>query len=520
MRKPCTGTTLAAGSYVVTAVAIDIAGNTSNPSQPATVVINVNPGAAVTVTGISPDTGVSSTGNITNAQKLTFSGTATTSGVVQVYVDGQSIGTVTTGPNGAWSLADNQQLSPGTHTVTATVTNGGNTSALSAPLSVVIDVTTPRAPVLNDVSPDTGASSTDGITNAKNPTFSGTAQPNTIITLYSNGSTQSFGTTTTNASGAWSYTVPNGGWNDGTYSVTATATEIAGNVSQSSQALKVVIDAQTPQQPSINGISPDTGTSGDGITTARNLIFSGTAPAGTTVWVFLSGGFVGTTSAGGNGAWTFNNTAMTLANGTYAITAQDVDIAGNVSNLSQAYNVTVETVQTPTIAGVTLNTNQQSGQQSLNVIGTSAPQTSVQVYLNGAYLGTVNANGQGQWQWTYTYIPSSTTVNNGVYNFSAIGVDQSLNVSAPSPNFQLLVGGALTASTPVYSSGTLSGSATPGSLVTIVDGDIILGVVMANASGNWQFTPTLSSGSHSIMAEASNGGGLTSVLSSALNFNV
>ena len=99
-------------------------------------------------------------------------------------------------------------------------------------------------------------------------------------------------------------------------------------------------------------------------------------------------------------------------------------------------------------------------------------------------------------------------------------MDASGNVSAPTPTFQLQVGGSETASTPQYASGVLSGQATPGSLVTIVDGDVVLGVVVANSSGDWQFTPTLSKGKHSIMAEATNSAGDTSLLSGALNLNV
>ena len=48
--------------------------------------------------------------------------------------------------------------------------------------------------------------------------------------------------------------------------------------------------------------------------------------------------------AGSNGAWTFDNTAMTLPDGNYAITAVAVDVAGNISSPSGAYNVTIETV--------------------------------------------------------------------------------------------------------------------------------------------------------------------------------
>src|SRR5205085_8365905 len=134
-----------------------------------------------------------------------------------------------------------------------------------------------------------------------------------------------------------------------------------------------------------------------------------------------------------------------------------------------------------------------------------------QVFLNGTLLATVDANGEGAW--SYRYRPSSKTVASGIYGFSATAMNRSGNVSAPSPAFQLQVGGGPTADPPQYASGTLSGQATPGSLVTIVDGEVILGVAMTESSGNWQFTPTLSKGYHSIMVEATDGSGATSVLS-------
>src|ERR1700722_5613051 len=62
----------------------------------------------------------------------------------------------------------------------------------------------PAAPVLNAVSPDTGSSSTDQITNSQNLHISGTAVPGVTVTLWSAG--VQLGTTTANAmTGAWSY---------------------------------------------------------------------------------------------------------------------------------------------------------------------------------------------------------------------------------------------------------------------------------------------------------------------------
>ena len=218
--------------------------------------------------------------------------------------------------------------------------------------------------------------------------------------------------------------------------------------------------------------------------------------------------------AGSNGAWTFDNTAMTLPDGSYAIVAVAMDVAGNVSSPTGAYNVTIETVGSPTIAGVSLITGNQ---QSLSIVGTAPANDQVQVDLGGTLLGTVEANGQGSW--SYTYAPTSSTVPSGTYDFSAVAIDQWGNASAMSPTFQLQVGGGPTAGTPQYASGVLSGQATPGSLVSIVDGNVVIGIVMASASGAWQFTPTLARGKHTIMADAADGSGNTSLLSGALTVN-
>jgi hypothetical protein len=289
--------------------------------------------------------------------------------------------------------------------------------------------------------------------------------------------------------------------------------------------MTIVVDTVPPPAPANIAISTQTGTSST-VTTAHNLTISGSAQASNLVTVMLNGAVLGTTMAGSNGAWIYNNTAMTLANGTYAITAQAEDIAGNISPVSSTFNATIETVNSPAIAGVSLTTTRVGllsllglgrTQQSLSIIGTAPPNDNVQVYFDGTLVGTASANGQGNW--SYNYVPSSAAVPNGTYSFSAVAADLSGNLSASSPTFQLQVGGSLSANTPQYSSGTLSGQATPGSLVTIVDGNVVIGVVTANASGDWQFTPDLSKGENSIMVAATNGEGDVSLLSAALNLD-
>jgi hypothetical protein len=532
------------------------------------------------IAGITPDNGVSSADGITNSPFISLFGSAPSNDVITVFENGTEIGKTIALLSDTWTYSNTAtKLSDGTYNFTAVATDpSGFSTPLSAPYQVIIDTHVPNPPAMNDISPDTGVSSTDGVTDVNTPTFSGTTEPFAVVDLYSNGSTIPFGATEADVTGSWSFTIGQPGQvtypgalssilspvfgalegitsdlglgsllgpllgtvqgvtsgsapaavlADGTYNVTATAMDIAGTTSPQSSTLKVVIDTQAPSAPVVTGTSTVTVNSSIGGTaTAQDLTITGTAQAGTMVAVMLDGVVFGNTIAGANGAWSYSP-ATTLPNGNYAITAQATDVAGNVSPVSASLNTTIETVNSPVIAGVSLATTSAGllgllglgkSQQSLSVIGTAPPNDSVQVYLGGNLLGTATANGQGNW--SYSYVPSSSTVPNGIYAFSAVATDGSGNVSATSPTFQLQVGGSETASTPQYASGTLSGRATPGSLVTIVDGDIVLGVVVVNASGTWQFTPTLSKGKHSIMVEATNSAGDTSLLSGALNLNV
>jgi len=98
----------------------------------------------------------------------------------------------------------------------------------------------PSKPDLVDES-DRGSSNTDDITNDSTPTFVGTAQPDSTVELFANGS--SLGTTQADATGAWSLTTT---LTQGVHTITATATDVAGNVSDPSLPLTVTIDITGP----------------------------------------------------------------------------------------------------------------------------------------------------------------------------------------------------------------------------------------------------------------------------------
>ena len=87
----------------------------------------------------------------------------------------------------------------------------------------------------------------DGITNDNTLTLSGTAEANATVKVF-DGATL-LGSVAANASGAWSYTTA--ALANGSHSLTATATDAAGNTGAASGALSVTIDTVAPAAPTI-----------------------------------------------------------------------------------------------------------------------------------------------------------------------------------------------------------------------------------------------------------------------------
>ena len=136
---------------------------------------------------------------------------------------------------------------------------------------------------------------------------------------------------------------------DGAHSLTAMATDVAGNVSAASAALSVTVDTATAQPTIDLDALSDTGSSdSDNLTKDNTPSLSGTAEAGSTVEIFDGTTSLGTVTANGSGAWSFTST--TLADGVHSLTAVATDVAGNVSAASAALSVTVDTATAqPTI---------------------------------------------------------------------------------------------------------------------------------------------------------------------------
>ena len=342
-------------------------------------------GDGATITGIEQDTGRSDRDGITKDNDLDVLGTADPGAVVELLLDGDSQGSTSADPiTGDWTF----NLAPqadGTYRLTALQTNPAtNISTLSAPFDVTID-TTIAAPLITGIDQDTGASSTDGITMDQTLLLSGTADPDTTLTL-SEAALGVLGTTTSSASGQWTFDFTATTLPRGDYQFTAVAEDIAGNVSARGPPFDVTVDTAIAA-PVILGIEQDTGSSGsDGITADPTIVVTGTADAASTVTLTesLAGlGVLGTAVADSLGGWRFDFTGTTLADGNYRFSAAAEDLAGNISVPSAPFDVAIDSVAPPLIlaldpasdtppAGDGLTTD-----PSVHLIGTTEPDTQV-----------------------------------------------------------------------------------------------------------------------------------------------
>lgn len=227
---------------------------------------------------------------------------------------------------------------------------GGYTSGQS----YTLDHTAPSAPSAPDLnfSSDTGASATDNITSITSPTVTGTAEAGATVTLYDTDGMTVLGTATTDGSGNWSIT--SSPLASGTHTLSAKATDAAGNVSSASAGLTVTVDANPPIKPAapVLATASDMGQSNsDGITNLTSLTLQGAAgsvEANATVHArsSLDGGLTNTV-ANADGSWSLNVTG--LAQGTHQLQINATDAAGNTSTYSDASTVVIDTTA-PTLA--------------------------------------------------------------------------------------------------------------------------------------------------------------------------
>ncbi|MBG4766872.1 BapA prefix-like domain-containing protein, partial [Pseudomonas aeruginosa] len=237
--------------------------------------------------------------------------------------------------------------------------------------------------------------------------------------------------------------------------VTVIVTDPAGNSS-------TPVTAEAPDFPDAPQVNASNGS-----------VLSGTAEAGVTIVITDGNGNpIGQTSTDANGNWSFTPGSQ-LPDGT-VVNVVARDAAGNSS---PATSITVD--------GVAPSAPVVEPSNGSELSGTAEPGSSVTLTDgNGNPLGQTTADANGNWSFTpSTPLPDGTVVN-------VVARDAAGNSSPPAS----VTVDAVAPATPTVdpSNGTtLSGTAEPGSSVTLTDGNgNPIGQVTADGSGNWTFTPS------------------------------
>ncbi|PRV96524.1 BapA/Bap/LapF family large adhesin [Acinetobacter sp. AR_0276] len=361
----------------VTATATDPAGN---PSLPGTGVVDaVAPTVAVT-TALTNDSTPALTGTVNDPTAK-----------VVVTVDGVDYPAVNNG-DGTWTLADNTLpvLTDGPHTVTVTATDpAGNVGTGNA--VVTVDTTAPSAPVLDPI-------------NATNP-VTGTAEPGSTVTVsFPDGTTA---TVVAGPDGKW--TVPNPGDLTDGQTVTATATDPAGNPSLPGTG---VVDAVAPTVAVTTALTNDS-----------TPALTGTVNDPTAKVVVTVDGVDYPAVNNGDGTWTLaDNTLPVLTDGPHTVTVTATDPAGNVGTTNAV--VTVDTTA-PTVGLSDVTTNDSTPELTGTV---NDPTATVVVTVNGVNYTAVN-NGNGSWTLADNTLP---VLADGPHTVTVTATDPAGNVSTTS----------------------------------------------------------------------------------------
>jgi hypothetical protein len=333
--------TLTNGPGTVNVAVTDIAGNTANTD------VNFTVDKTPPTLAVTPLNGTDVLNGSNVANGVTLSGTTSTdTASVVVTINGNNYTAIVN--NGSWSVALSSgvlgTLAQGSssYTVTATDVSGNITSVVR---SVSVDTLAPNL-VVNPLTTDNTLDSAELSTGFNITGKTIPAEPGSTVTVNLNGTTL---TTVVGADGSWSIAVSPSvvsGLTNGTYIISATVTDSAGNASP------IITNSfnvnTTASAIAINPVESDDKISAADI--ADGLTISGTSlriPEGNIVTITLNG-VQYTTTVNASGFWQLTiptAAAAAIADGTATVTVSAIDV--DLKAVSGEHQFTIITHQLP-----------------------------------------------------------------------------------------------------------------------------------------------------------------------------
>ncbi|EGF0409193.1 non-fimbrial adhesin SiiE [Salmonella enterica] len=471
---------LAPGSYVVSIVAKDKAGNESSQVDfPVVIpVIDVTPPTIK----FSEESDSGALGDFTTNNKTpTLVGNTLPNAIVSIYVDGVKVGEATADTAGRYTF-QLSEMKDGHYVVQVGIVNPRDNSELR---STAVDVTidTEVAELVWNIS----GMHEGGYINTVTPEIGGTSEPNSKITIFVNGVEKAIAYTT--GAGHWGVVLPALG-NDGNYVLTFKVEDVAGNIREFGPQ-NVILDTVISPLTVVLREADDSGKVGDWITNKSHVTIDGTAEAGSTLTIRNPQGVViATLVVGNDGRW---SAELDLREGSNAFVVVSEDKAGN----SQQKDILIEHDTQIEISDISLSRDTNSGDKydlitnnkSPVLVAMTDPGATVQVYINGVLQGTVEASSSGNISYT---MPANSA--DGEYQVQFVATDTAGNrvesaITTVTIDSQIAVFDIDEDSLPALSNNralSVSGVGEAGSQVSIfVDGKLV-NVVMVEADGTWR----------------------------------
>ena len=547
-------TPLPDGRYTLTAKETDGVGNVSGPSGEYIINVATVPPQAPTLDtvydDVAPHADYLQKGDVTNDTTPTLSGSSgVAGGTISIYDNGRLIGTTTVGSNGSWSFTPDTALADGSHSFTATVTDGvGRTSEPTGGFGIVIDTKAPDAAsdllVTDNVGAYQGPVVSGDTTDDNTPTLSGRAEPGSTVNIIDNG--QVIGSTKVNPDGTWSYT-PDQPLANGAHDLTTTVTDPSGNTGPEGSHVVITVDV-VPGKVEITGVTDDAGSvtgslSQNAVTDDTRPQISGTAKAGSTVTIMDGSNVLGTTTAGADGTWSFTP-SVDLGRGEHTFTATAKDPMGNES-ASSSWTVTIDTDAPvkPTIDAALDDVGSVQGNlanggttddPTPTLSGKAEAGSTVKIYDQNGLLGEVTAKADGTWSFSPT-----AKLPEGEHRFHVTATDRAGNTSAASDDFVLNLdytapeASKVSITDVVDDFGSVTGSVTSGgktddntplikgtgaeagNTITVYNGDKVIGTAKVQADGTWelQVTKALPDGTYNLTVKETDSVGNTTAAS-------
>ncbi|HHR4100428.1 TPA: non-fimbrial adhesin SiiE [Salmonella enterica] len=471
---------LAPGSYVVSIIAKDKAGNESSQVDfPVVIpVIDVTPPTIK----LSEESDSGALGDFTTNNKTpTLIGSTLPNTIVSIYVDGVKVGEATADTAGRYTF-QLSEMKDGHYVVQVGIVNPRDNSELRS-TAVDLTIDTEVAELVWNIS----GMHEGGYINTVTPEIGGTSEPNSKITIFVNGVEKAIAYTT--GAGHWGVVLPALG-NDGNYELTFKVEDVAGNIREFGPQ-NVILDTVISPLTVVLREADDSGKVGDWITNKSHVTIDGTAEAGSTLTIRNPQGVViATLVVGNDGRW---SAELDLREGSNAFVVVSEDKAGN----SQQKEILIEHDTQIEISDISLSRDTNSGDKydlitnnkSPVLVAMTDPGATVQVYINGVLQGTVEASSSGNISYT---MPANSA--DGEYQVQFVATDTAGNrvesaITTVTIDSQIAVFDIDEDSLPALSNNralSVSGVGEAGSQVSIfVDGKLV-NVVMVEADGTWR----------------------------------